>query len=74
MRARLCLGLLLLVCASAWAQEEATNSQTSTDPSEDVQLRTPPPVSADPFPSEFAGVTRSKLLADRITQTSCVFQ
>jgi hypothetical protein len=70
MLARACFGLLLLACASAWAQVDATSTEAASDSPEEVQLRVPPPVSGQAFSSEFAGDTESNYLRGGFTFTS----
>ncbi len=62
MVARACFGLLLLACASAWAQVDTSSTETAVDSTDEVQLHVPPPVSGQAYSSEFAGETQSNVL------------
>lgn len=70
MLARACCGLLLLACASAWAQVDTNATETATDSTEEVQLVVPPPVSGQAYSSEFAGDQESNYLRGGFTFTS----
>ena len=70
MLARVCLGLLLLACTSAWCQVDTSSSEAATDSTDDVQLQVPPPVSGQAYSSEFAGDTESNYLRGGFTFSS----
>src|SRR5664280_39683 len=70
MLARACFGLVLLACTSAWSQVDTSSTEAATDTADDVQLRVPPPVSGQDYPSEFAGETQSNYLRGGFTITS----
>ena len=70
MLARVCFGLLLLACTSAWAQVDTSSTETAADSTDEVQLHVPPPVSGQAYSSEFAGDTESNYLRGGFTFTS----
>lgn len=70
MLARACFGLLLLACASTWAQVDTSSTETAVDSTDEVQLHVPPPVSGQAYSSEFAGDTESNYLRGGLTVTS----
>ncbi len=70
MLARVCFGVLLLACSSAWSQVDTSEAETATDPTDEVQLRVPPPVSGEAYPAEFAGATEANYWRGGFTLTS----
>ena len=61
--------LLLVACAAlmlspvpVWCQEETTATDTGGGSGDDVQLRVPPPVSGQNYPTAFAGATEENYL------------
>ena len=57
---RACLSLALLVALPAWSQVEP--AATGGAPADTTQMRTPPPVSGEPFPSVTGAEARSDYL------------
>lgn len=55
MLVRCCFALSLLACISAWSQVETSSSDAANGPADGTQLRLPPPVSGQPYPTEFEG-------------------
>jgi hypothetical protein len=68
----MCFCLLLFAGVCAWAQDESGSTDTSTadvatDPTAETPLQVPPPVSTEPYSSEFAGEERSNFLRGGFT-------
>jgi hypothetical protein len=70
MLARVCFGLLLLACTPAWCQLDTGSSDADNASTDNSQLRVPPPVSGQAYPTTFAGETESNYLSGGFTLTS----
>ncbi len=65
-----CFGFLLLACSLAWSQVDTTSSDTANGSAGDTQLRLPPPVSGQAYPTEFAGDTAQNYWSGGFTVSS----
>ena len=69
----ICLGLLLFVAAPLWSQVNSTSAQASLEVlgpgSSDDQMKTPPPVSGQPYPTQVTSEERSNYLRGGVAFT-----
>jgi hypothetical protein len=63
MLTRVCLGFALLAATPIWAQLESTPFEIPTQPTDEAQMLTPPPVSGEAYPTTVGSETRSNYLA-----------
>jgi hypothetical protein len=63
MLTRVCLGFALLAATPIWAQLESTPFEIPTQPSDEAQMLTPPPVSGEAYPTTVGSETRSNYLS-----------
>ena len=70
MLVRCCLAVLLLTCIPAWCQVDTGSSGAANGSGDDTQMRLPPPVSGQPYPTEFAGDTQQNYWRGGFTLSS----
>jgi len=70
LRARICLCLLLLACRAAWCQVDTTANRPDSGSGDDAPMQAPPPVSGQPYPTEFAGDTEQNYWTGGFTVSS----
>jgi hypothetical protein len=63
MLTRICLGLLLVMATPVWSQLTATPFETPATSANEAQMLTPPPVSAEGYPTNVESQMRSNYLA-----------
>jgi hypothetical protein len=63
MLTRVCFGLVLLLATPVWSQLKATPFETSATSANEAQMLTPPPVSAEGYPTTVGSQIRSNFLA-----------
>jgi hypothetical protein len=59
---RVCFGLALLIATPVWAQLESTPFETATTATDTVEMKTPPPVSGEAYPTTVRAETYSNYL------------
>jgi hypothetical protein len=62
-----CLGLVLVTATPVWSQLTATPFETPATPVDQTQMLTPPPVSAEGYPTTVGSQVRSNFLAAGFT-------
>jgi hypothetical protein len=67
MLTRVCLGLVLHIATPGWSQLTATPFETTATPVDQTQMLTPPPVSAEGYPTTVGSQSRSNFLAAGLT-------
>jgi hypothetical protein len=67
MLTRVCLGLALVTATPAWSQLAATPFETPATSVDQTQMLTPPPVSAEGYPTTVGSQARSNFLAAGFT-------
>ncbi len=65
-----CCFALLLACIPAWCQVDTSSSDAANGSAGDTQLRVPPPVSGQAYPTEFAGDTEQNYWRGGFTLSS----
>ena len=67
MLTRVCLGLVLVTATPAWSQLTATPFEAPATSVDQTQMLTPPPVSAEGYPTTVGSQARSNFLAGGFT-------
>src|SRR5271163_4548130 len=59
---RICLSLILIGAIPVWSQVGTSTTETTTNPSNESQMQTPPPVSGEAYPTAVGSQARSNYL------------
>lgn len=62
MLARVCLAFALFVSVPAWSQVAPAVTESSSEPNDEIQMQTPPPVSGQTYPVVVGSEARSNVL------------
>jgi len=62
MLVRVCVGLLLLSSTVAWSQVDVSDTEAPNASTDETPMRTPPPVSSEPYSTTFTSETQSNTL------------